>query len=123
MADIDLEQLLAPVSEESPTGENLEYDPGFSELERAAAGKEERYSGGELMPAEEPEWKAVRDGALELFTRTKDLRVAVQLARAETALSGNEGLAASLAVLRGMLERFWDAVHPKLEAEDDYDPL
>ena len=38
----EIDQLLAPVSEGSPTGENLEYDVSFSELERVAAGKEER---------------------------------------------------------------------------------
>ena len=123
MAEMNLEQLLAPVSEEAPTGENLEYDPKFSELERAAAGKEERYSGGELIPAEDPDWKAVRELTTELFARTKDLRVAVQLARAETALAGTQGLASGLALIRGLLESYWDGVYPKLEAEDDYDPL
>ena len=123
MADNDLEQLLAPVSEEAPTGENLEYDPKFSELERTAAGSEERYSGGELIPAEEPDWKVVRALAIELFARTKDLRVAVQFARAETALSGIPGLANGVAVIRAIVERYWEDMHPKLEAEDDFDPV
>ena len=123
MAEFDLEQLLAPVSEESPTGDNLEYDPKFSELERTAAGSEERYSGGELIPAAEPNWKDVRELVLELFSRTKDLRVAVQYARAETALAGVPGLANGIAVIRAIVERYWENVHPKLEAEDDFDPV
>jgi len=123
MTEADIEELLAPVSEEAPSGENLEYDPSFSELERAAAGKEERYSGGELIPAEDPDWKALRQLAVDLFGRTKDLRVAVQLVRAETALSGIEGLAGGVAMLKAMLDRYWDSVHPRLEPEDDYDPM
>jgi type VI secretion system protein ImpA len=123
LSDEDIEQLLAPVSEETPTGDNLEYDASFSELERAAAGKEERYSGGELIPAEEPEWRMVREAALALFSRTKDLRVAIQLAKAETALSGIAGLRGATRVMRSLLERYWDDVHPKLEPEDDYDPV
>ncbi|MCC6535879.1 MAG: type VI secretion system protein TssA [Burkholderiales bacterium] len=123
MPDLDIEQLLSPVSADDPAGENLEYDASFSELERAAAGKEERYSGGELIPAEEPDWKSVRQLATELFTRTKDLRVAIQLVRAETAMAGVDGLGAGIGLIRGLLERYWDTVHPKLEAEDEYDPV
>lgn len=123
MPAIDIEELLQPVSDEAPTGDNLEYDAAFSELEREAAGKEERYSGGELIPAEDPDWKQVRKLATELFARTKDLRVAVHLVRAATATEGLAGLASGTALVRAMLERNWDDVHPKLEAEDDYDPL
>jgi len=123
MPAIDIEELLQPVSDDAPTGENLEYDAAFSELEREAAGKEERYSGGELIPAEDPDWKQVRKLATELFARTKDLRVAVHLVRAATATEGLPGLASGTALVRAMLERNWDDVHPRLEAEDDYDPL
>jgi type VI secretion system protein ImpA len=123
LSDGDIEQLLAPVSEEAPAGDNLEYDASFSELERAGAGKEERYSGGELIPAEEPEWRTVHGLAVALFARTKDLRVAVQLVKAQTAQSGIAGLQAGMHLMRALLERFWDDVHPKLEAEDDFDPV
>jgi type VI secretion system protein ImpA len=123
LSDGDIEQLLVPVSEEAAAGDNLEYDASFSELERAGAGKEERYSGGELIPAEEPEWRTVRELAVALFARTKDLRVAVQLAKAETALSGIAGLQAGMQLMRALLEQCWDEVHPKLEAEEGYDPV
>lgn len=123
LSDGEIEQLLAPVSEEAPAGDNLEYDASFSELERTAAGKEERYSGGELIPAEEPEWRTVHELAVALFARTKDLRVAVQLVKAETALSGIAGLQAGMQLMRALLEQHWDEVHPKLEAEEGYDPV
>jgi len=122
MPGIELDQLLSPISEAAPSGENLEYDPSFSELERAAAGAEERQSGNEVIPAKEPEWKEMRRLAVELLGRTKDLRVAVQLARAETALEGIDGLASSIALVRGLLDRYWEDIYPRLEAEDDYDP-
>jgi type VI secretion system protein ImpA len=123
ISDAEVDQLLAPVSGDAGTGANLEYDPSFSELERAAAGKEERYSGGELIPAEEPDWRSVRETALGLFARTKDLRVAMQLAKAETSLSGLGGLQAGMAVIRSLLERYWDEVHPRLDAEEAFDPV
>ena len=123
ITDDDLERLLSPVSGDSATGDNLEYDPAFFELERAAAGKEEQSSGGEVIPAEEPDWTTVRRLAFELFDRTKDLRVAVHLVSAETVLSGLAGLAGGMALIRRMLEQYWDEVHPRLEAEEDYDPI
>ena len=48
MATIDPDRLLRPISEDSPAGENLEYDAAFGELERAARGKEECRSGDEV---------------------------------------------------------------------------
>jgi type VI secretion system protein ImpA len=48
--------------------------------------------------------------------------VAVYLARALTATNGLEGLAEGLALNRGLVERMWEAVHPKLDPEDDNDP-
>ena len=121
--EAEVEQLLAPIGGESATGSNLEYDPAFSELERAAAGKEERYSGGELIPAEEPDWRSVRALASGLLGRTKDLRVAMQFAKAETALNGLEGLQAGTRILRGLLEHYWDGIHPQLEADEGNDPV
>lgn len=123
MPGFDRDQLLEPVSETSLVGENLEYDPHFSELERAAAGVEERYSGKEVIPAKEPDWKGVCRIAPQLFARSKDLRVAVRLASAEAALEGVDGLAAGIALIRALLDRYWEDVHPKPEPDDDNDPL
>ena len=36
---IDVEQLLQPISEDSPCGEDLEYDTVFGEMTRAAEGR------------------------------------------------------------------------------------
>ena len=58
MSSIDLEALLAPVSEESPSGADLEYDPTFGELERTALGKPEQVMGDDVIEAEDPDWRA-----------------------------------------------------------------
>src|SRR5262249_44060988 len=57
-----------------------------------------------------------------LLMRTKDLRVAVHLTRALTHVDGIPGLTAGLQLTHGLLERYWDAVHPVLEADRDGDP-
>ncbi len=45
MTQYDLESLLAPIGDDSPSGDDLEYDPEFLALERAAAPKAERAIG------------------------------------------------------------------------------
>lgn len=120
---IDVEALLAPISDEAPSGENLEYDPQFGEMERAATGKPEQQFGATIVPAEEPNWKELRGIALELAGRTKDLRVGVELARCELALSGFASYMKSLDLICGYVEQFWETVHPQLDADDDNDPV
>ena len=122
MSVLDVEQLLEPISPDAPCGENLEYDADFGELERAAQGAAEQQFGSTVVEAQEPDWKDVRKRALDLLTRTKDLRVVVYLARAVVRLDGLPGFRDALAVLRGLVEKYWQEVHPQLDPEDDNDP-
>ncbi|GLQ99199.1 type VI secretion system protein TssA [Dyella mobilis] len=117
-----LEPLLSPIDDASPSGENLEYDPDFTALERLAAPKAERVVGDSVIAAEEPEWDKVSSQAEALLARSKDLRVAVYLTNAWTRTSGMSGCSDGLQLIRNLLEQFWDNVHPQLDAEDDNDP-
>ena len=121
MSLIALEQLLTPLS---PTraGENIEYDPEFLELEQLASPKAERAVGDSIKAAEEPDWNEVIVRAKAMFSRSKDLRVAVHLTVGLLKSHGLAGWAEGLGVIRGLLEHFWDDVYPHLDADDDYDP-
>lgn len=122
MARYNLEPLLAPVSDESPAGPDLEYDPEFLALERAAAPKAERAVGDAVKAAEEPDWEKVVELSEAILQRSKDLRPAVHLTTAWMRSSGMPGWSAGLGLIRGLLEQFWDTVHPQLDAEDNNDP-
>ncbi|THD04851.1 type VI secretion system protein TssA [Rhodanobacter lindaniclasticus] len=122
MARYNLEPLLAPVSDESPAGPDLEYDPQFLALERAAAPKAERAVGDTVKAAEEPDWEKVAELSEAILQRSKDLRPAVHLTTAWMRSAGMPGWSAGLGLIRGLLEQFWDTVHPQLDAEDDNDP-
>jgi type VI secretion system protein ImpA len=122
MATIDVEKLLSEISAEAPCGEDLEYDPAYSELERAAQGKPEQEIGNTKIEAQPPDWREIEGAALELFTRTKDLRVAVLLAKAALHSGGFGALSDGLEVVRGLLDRYWDQVHPQLDPDDNNDP-
>lgn len=123
MSALDLESLLQDLSADAPCGENLEYDAGFASMERASTGKPEQQMGGAVIPAEEPDWRNVQEICLDLFKRTRDLRVAVTLARAQLGLGGVPGFADGIALVRGLVERQWSAVHPQLDPSDHNDPI
>jgi type VI secretion system protein ImpA len=119
---IDVQGLLAPISDETPVGLDLEYDTDFIELETAARGKSEQQFGDTVIPAEEPDWREVTARAEALLGRTKDLRVAILATRAATRQANIEGLASGLELIRALTEQYWDSVHPDLDHEDNDDP-
>jgi len=112
------EDLLKPVAEEKPCGEDLAYDPRFQELETILRGKPET----QFAPAEEPDWKLLRERCLELWARSKDLRLATALALAELKTEGLPAFSECLALLKGLLERHWATVYPLLDPADSNDP-
>jgi type VI secretion system protein ImpA len=113
------EELLRPISDDAPCGEDLSYDQGLQELETLALGKPET----QFSPAEPPNWKELRTRCLELFARSKDLRVAMTLSLASLELDGLLGFRESLLLVKGLLENYWPAVYPQLDPADDNDPL
>ncbi len=122
MGKIDVAALLAEVSADAPCGDNLEYDPAYGELERSTVGKPEQQFGETIIPAEEPDWAAVKRQSLSLAERTKDMRVGVVLARALIQTDGFVGFADALALLRGYVDKYWATVHPQLDPDDWNDP-
>jgi type VI secretion system protein ImpA len=118
---LDVPALLAPISADSPCGDDLEYDAAFLELERIAQGQPERQMGDAVLPAEPPEWPRVKQHAIDLFSRSKDLRVASILLRSSLAISGLPGFAQSLVLISELLNQYWAELHPRLDP-DDNDP-
>lgn len=117
-ASVDIDALLGEVAEMPPCGPNLEYDPDFQALEIAARGKPEQVIGDHRTPAVAPDWAAVNGLADRLLRRTKDLRVALMLTRAALSRSGLLGFRDGLALIHGLLDRYWDGVHPQLDPSD-----
>ena len=119
---LDLDALLQSFGDESPSGEDLEYDADFIALGVANQPVEERVIGDSVIPAEDPDYDTVAGLAVDLLGRTKDLRVAVILANAALRLEGLPAFEEALRYIRGCLEDFWDSVHPQLDADDDDEP-
>jgi type VI secretion system protein ImpA len=119
---MELQQLLVETVEQPPCGPNLDEDPVFLALELEAQGKPEREVAGTVIPAVEPDWAQMRDMAISLLGRTKDLRVALQLVRALTRTEHLAGFASGMELIKALLERYWSDLHPQLEIEENNDP-
>lgn len=122
MNDFDVQQLLTPRSEASPSGDDLEYDPDFIEMESAAQGKPEQQYGETIIPGEPPDWKSVEQYAKGVLNRSHDLRAAVQLANAALNQYGLQSFAEVIDLVRGMVVDYWETFHPQLDPDDDNDP-
>lgn len=123
MGKINVEALLQPISPEAPSGDDLSYDTAFLELERISQGAPEQQVGSTIIPAQEPVWRDVSDQAVELLARTKHLRVILIASVAALQTEGLTGLRDGLALLRGVLEAQWETVFPRLDPDDNNDPL
>jgi type VI secretion system protein ImpA len=119
---MSLDDLLATLGDGSGAGDDLEYDPSFSSMERAAQPAVERRMGDAVLEAAEPDHKEVRAQALDVLRRSKDLRAAVYLGTAVLYLDGFPEFAKVTAYMRRVLEEMWDTCHPQLDADDDDDP-
>jgi type VI secretion system ImpA family protein len=112
---MDVEELLAPVSEEEPVGPDLAYDAERGTIEQAFDSSVSIDTSGEAGAAAEIDWRPIIGQIEQQSTRTKDVWLAVYLTRAG-ARSGQLALVETGALyLAGLLEQFWDKVHPQLE--------
>lgn len=116
----DLLTLLEDVSPENPCGDYLEYDPAYLELGKNIQGKPEDPITGEK--AQPPNWRDMQKASLAILQQSKDMQVAVYLLRALINLEGLLGFRDGLKLLHGLLEKYWDDLHPVLDPEDDLDP-
>jgi type VI secretion system ImpA family protein len=112
---MDLEELLAPVSEDVPTGPDLAYDPERGEIEQAFESSVSIDTSGETVEGAEIDWRPIVSLIEQQSARTKDVWLAVYLCRAGARSGQIELIETGALYLAGLLERYWEGVHPQLE--------
>jgi type VI secretion system protein ImpA len=122
MPTLDVNMLLQQIDASAPCGANLEYDPAFLALELNVQGKPEVQYGATITPPVAPDWIVVKQAALALLERSRDLRVAMPLARSLLSLHGIAGLGDGLDLIDRLLAERWESVHPQLDPDDASDP-
>ena len=119
---IDIETLLAEISTEAPSdGDDQPIDSALVLLERKV--ESISISDEDDESGRKKEWSEIQKTALDLSTRTHDLRVAMLLTRALLHTKGIIGLHDGLRLLEGLIERYWDTLRPRPDAEDKNDPF
>jgi type VI secretion system protein ImpA len=117
---IEIEVLLAPLSEEAAVGSNprQDFSPSSPFLRmkdaRAEARRIERSidMDGE-GPSPNPSWQIVLDAGEEILSsHGKDLEVAAWMVESLVRLEGFAGLLSGLKLCQGLLDRYWDVVYP-----------
>ena len=112
---MELEELLAPVSEEEPCGPDLAYDPERGQLEQAFESSASIDTSGEASAAAEIDWRSIIAQIEAQSARTKDIWLAVYLCRAGARSGQLSVVETGAQYLAGLMERYWDNLHPQLE--------
>lgn len=116
------EELVEPLGEDSPCGEDLRYDGLYDSLNEARREDEDIPEGDWKREGKKADWDTVmRLAEAALRERTKDLHVTARLTEGLLHRYGLRGLLDGLWVMRTLTTRFWDHVHPEIEDGDDFD--
>jgi len=119
---LDIDALLVPVTEESPTGSDLREDhsPGsdYRALRdaRTIARNNERsaLANGQTLFINPADWESILDQAPAVLQhQSKDIEVATWLIEALTRVHGFEGLSAGFSLVRKLIENFNSELHPR----------
>lgn len=104
------DEFVAPVSEEAPAGDDLCYDPERQDIEQAFDA-----ASVSAEAAAEIDWRETIRLIEGQSRRTKDLWLAVYMARAGTRTGALETVEKGCMALAGLLDRYWTTVHPTIE--------
>jgi type VI secretion system protein ImpA len=109
------EELLTPIAGDEPAGPDLSTTNAYDQIDRAYREADELPSLSPTGAASEPETgfgEVVELATDYLATQSKDLKVATLLTAALLRDEGFSGLASGLELLRGLMEEYWDGLHP-----------
>ncbi|MCR6502762.1 type VI secretion system protein TssA [Shinella sp. CPCC 101442] len=120
---IDVDALLQPISEETPSGVDPRSDSSSTSLyyrtkdARNAARSAER-AAVEIGGAPPEEWDTVADTASEILGgHGKDLEIAAWLIESLLRREGFAGLRDGLKVMTGLVTGFWESCYPELDED------
>ncbi len=114
---IDVDKLLEPLAGDSPVGANIRMTAGDTTLDEIEETRRE------VDPALDPDgrgkdadWRKTRRLAERAIAEhSKDLQAVAYLTEALARLEGFGSVADGLRLTRGLLERYWDQLHPGVD--------
>lgn len=113
------EDILNPISEDSPGGKSLRYAPVYDKI------KEARREDDDAAQGEWQHERKVSDPSLviklaseAIASSSKDLQLAAWLTEALLKRDGYQGLSDGLLLIRNLVETFWDTLWPEMDDGD-----
>jgi len=118
--DLNIEALLAPISGDNPSGEDMLFSSEIDVLKEARRFDDATLAQGEWeQEIKKADWSKVEAIALDVLTnKSKDIQFAVWLLEALTQQYQFEGVSQGLLIVRRLLETFWDTLYPAIEDND-----
>lgn len=116
---IDIDALLQPISDGSPSGENMRYSGLYDEISEARRADIAVAQGDWQTDLKVADYRKVLELAVPALTsQTKDIQVAVWLTEALVKLHGFAGFRDGVRLVTRLQEDFWDTLHPVIEDGD-----
>jgi len=113
-------RLLQPISDEAPAGDDLRYDARVDLIKEARREELDLPSNNAEAKRKLADWPQVVTLSTKLLAEeTKDLQLSAWLSEGLLHKDGYSGLATGLTVFQGLLDNFWETVHPLPEEGDD----
>lgn len=115
-ADAELTKLLEPLPTADGAGRDLDGTLELSAFEMLIREPETAPIAG-VEWQDERDWRVIEHDALALLATSRDLRIAVQLARARLQTQGLRAFCQVLCFISELTRRSWTSVYPRLDAE------
>ena len=120
----NIQELLEPISEEKPTGDNIREDSSptsdyyeIKDIRTQARANERKALEEDDLSFDTRDWKPIIQKAPALLKeRTKDIEVCAWLIEASARTDGFKGLAEAFELTHQLMESYWDNMYP---AEDE----
>ena len=113
------EDILKPIPGDNPSGPDLRYAPVYDKIKEARREDDQLAQGAWQIERKVADHAAVIKLAQEtIATGSKDLQLAAWVTESLLKTKGFAGLHDGLMLCRGLIEGFWDTLHPELEDGD-----
>lgn len=111
---MDIEELLEPISDELPCGE----EGSLFALEEIVKEHGVGVVAGAEVESVEPNWVDLFEQSQSHFKQCKHLRTALFIALAAMKRDGITGFRDGLQLIKGLIERYWETMYPELDPDE-----
>lgn len=120
---ITLEAMLTPISDDTPSGEDLKGNGVYSQIKQARSQDDPNLPMGDWKHnLKVADWDEVTKVAIKALTeKTKDIQLLIWLLEAQIHKYGFAGIAPSMYLLTAVADKFWPDIYPQMpDGDEDY---